>query len=124
MRTAHVDTFARDRLPSRAAWPDLIFTLPELQYPERLNAGAELLDARFAGNPCIRAEHGTWTYAGLRERAGRIAGVLAEDMGVVPGNRVLLHGPNLPEVVACWFAILLAGRGRGAAVTRRAGRGR
>jgi 2-aminobenzoate-CoA ligase len=109
MTTAHVDTFARDGLPPRAAWPDLIFTLPELQYPERLNAAAELLDGRFAQNPCIRGEDGTWTYAELRERAGRIAHVLVEDMGLVPGNRVLLHGPNTPELVACWFAILLAG---------------
>ena len=43
-RTAHVDTFARDNLPPRAQWPELIFELPELRYPARLNCGAELLD--------------------------------------------------------------------------------
>ena len=31
--TAHVDTFARDNLPPAAAWPELLFELPELQYP-------------------------------------------------------------------------------------------
>jgi 2-aminobenzoate-CoA ligase len=109
MTSAHVDRFARDGLPPREAWPDLIFTLPELRYPERLNAADALLDPRFAAHPCIRAEDATWTYAELRERAGRIAHVLVDDMGLVPGNRVLLHGPNTPELVACWFAILLAG---------------
>jgi 2-aminobenzoate-CoA ligase len=103
------DTFARDHLPPPEAWPDLIFALPELQYPERLNAADALLDARFADRPCIRGEDGTWTYAELRERAGRIARVLVEDMGLVPGNRVLLHSANTPELVACWFGVLLAG---------------
>jgi hypothetical protein len=42
--TAHIDTFARDNLPPRAQWPEFRFDLPELQYPERLNAAAELLD--------------------------------------------------------------------------------
>jgi 2-aminobenzoate-CoA ligase len=102
------DTFARDHLPPADAWPDLIFTLPELEYPERLNAAVELLDARFAENVCIRGDE-VWTYAELRDRAGRIARVLVEDMGLEPGNRVLLHGPNSPELVACWFGVLLAG---------------
>jgi len=35
--------------------------------------------------------------------------VLTEDMGLVPGNRVLLHGPNTPQLAACWFAALKAG---------------
>ena len=36
-------------------------------------------------------------------------GVLVEDMGLVPGNRVLLRGPNSPWMAACWFAIVKAG---------------
>ena len=107
--TAHVDTFARDHLPPREQWPDLLFTLPELEYPERMNAAVELLDGRFDERPCIHGDDETWTYAELRDRAERIAGVLVDDMGLVPGNRVLLHGPNTPELVACWFGILLAG---------------
>ncbi len=31
--TAHVDTFARDRLPPPDEWPELRFDLPELRYP-------------------------------------------------------------------------------------------
>ena len=39
-----VDTFARDRLPPPEAMPELVFDLPELQFPTRLNCAAELLD--------------------------------------------------------------------------------
>ncbi len=50
-----------------------------------------------------------WTCAEFLARANRIAHVLTEDMGLVPGNRVLLHGPNTPQLAACWFAALKAG---------------
>lgn len=112
--SAHVDTFARDRLPPRALWPEMTdFGLPELQYPKRLNAAAELLDRMvergFGDRPCIRTPHLVWTYAELLENANRIARVLVEDMGLVPGNRVLLRGANNEMVAACWFAVLKAG---------------
>ena len=48
LRTGHVDQFARDHLPSHELQPDFLFTRPELQYPERLNATAELLDRTVA----------------------------------------------------------------------------
>jgi 2-aminobenzoate-CoA ligase len=35
--------------------------------------------------------------------------VLVDQLGVVPGNRVLLRGPNNPWLVACWFGVLKAG---------------
>jgi 2-aminobenzoate-CoA ligase len=35
--------------------------------------------------------------------------VLVDDLGLVPGNRVLLRAPNTPMLAACWFAILKAG---------------
>ena len=44
MKTAHFDTFARDNLPPRDQWPEFHFQLPELQYPERMNCAAILLD--------------------------------------------------------------------------------
>ena len=50
-----------------------------------------------------------WTYADLREYANRIAAVLVHDMGLVPGNRVLLRAPNTPMLAACWFAVMKAG---------------
>ncbi len=39
----------------------------------------------------------------------RIAHVLVEDMALVPGNRVLLRGPNNLMMAACWLATLKAG---------------
>ena len=41
--------------------------------------------------------------------ANRIANLLVDEHGIVPGNRVLLRGPNNPLLVACWFAVLKAG---------------
>ena len=35
--------------------------------------------------------------------------MLVEDLGLVPGNRVLLRGANTPMLVACWLAVLKAG---------------
>ncbi|NGN64969.1 AMP-binding protein [Streptomyces sp. A7024] len=112
--SAHVDTFARDHLPPADQWPDLTFTLPELHYPDQLNAAAELLDRgveRFGGaRPALRTPDGTvWSYAHLQSHADRIAHVLTSELGVLPGNRVLLRGPTTPHLVACWFAVLKAG---------------
>lgn len=111
--TAHPDTFARDNLPSAADWPRMTFTLPELQYPGRLNCGVELLDklvsSGHANRPCIWFGQQMWTYADLLDKANRIARVLVEDLGLVPGNRVLLRSANNPMMVACWLAVFKAG---------------
>jgi 2-aminobenzoate-CoA ligase len=108
--SAHVDTFCRDRLPPAEQWPDMVFALPELAYPERLNAAVELLGPVDPGRPCLLTPGGTsWTYGELSHRADQVARVLTEDLGVVPGNRVLLRGPNNPWLVACWFGVLKAG---------------
>ena len=50
-----------------------------------------------------------WSYGELRAHAHRVAAVLVSDLGLVPGNRVLLRGPNEPWLVACWLGVLLAG---------------
>ena len=112
--SAHVDTFCRDHLPPQEQWPELRFDVPEVQYPERLNCAVELLDAMVArlgrDRTCLLAPDGTrWTYGDLLDRANRIANVLVDDLGLVPGNRVLLRGPNNPGLVAVWFAVLKAG---------------
>ena len=112
--TAHVDTFARDRLPAAADLPTFLFELPALQFPERLNCGVELLDRRVAagwgGRRCLIGTDGTvWTYADLQQRAHQIARVLVQDMGLLPGQRVLLRSVNQPMLTACWFAVMLAG---------------
>jgi 2-aminobenzoate-CoA ligase len=113
-RSAHVDTFGRDALPPRELWPRLDFSaIPELKYPDRVNCAVELLDRMvergFGDRPVIRFLGGTWTYRELLHTANRIARVLVEDLGVVPGNRILLRGSNNPMMAACWFAVLKAG---------------
>ncbi|GAA4913159.1 2-aminobenzoate-CoA ligase [Stackebrandtia albiflava] len=111
--SAHIDTFTRDNLPDPADWPDLGCDLPGLRYPQRLNCADVLLDetiARFGGDRrCLITDTSEWTYAELADRSARIADVLTRDAGLVPGNRVLLRGPNNPMMVACWFAVLKAG---------------
>lgn len=112
--SAHVDTFCRDSLPPPELMPSMDYSaLPELAYPSRLNAAAELLDRRIAAGDGDRTvfhfSGGRWTYRQLLETANRIAHVLVEDLGVVPGNRVLLRGPNHPMLAACWLAVLKAG---------------
>jgi 2-aminobenzoate-CoA ligase len=111
--TAHVDTFARDKLPPRDEWPELIFERPELHYPGRLNCATELLDRAlergWGGRVALRSAETEVSYARLLARANQIARLLIEDMGLVPGNRVLLRGANGPEMAACWFAVIKAG---------------
>ena len=117
--SAHVDTFCRDHLPPADEWPELRFDLPGLSYPERLNCATALLDdviARMGGDqhggsrPCLHAPGAdTWSYDDLLAAANRIAHVLVDDLGIVPGNRVLLRGPNNQWLTACWFAVLKAG---------------
>ena len=112
--SAHVDTFCRDNLPPADQWPELLFDLPDVQYPDRLNCAVELVDAAVAAyggdRPCLLAPDGTsWTYADVRRRANQVAGYLVNVHGLVPGNRVLLRGPNNPWLVACWLGVLKAG---------------
>ena len=112
--SAHADTFTRDHLPPAESWPTLEFTLPELQYPDRLNAATVLIDdavAQFgADRPVLHTlDGGLWTYGDLLRHANQVAQVLTDDFGVIPGNRVLLRGPNNPWIVAAWLGVLKAG---------------
>jgi len=116
--SAHLDTFCRDRLPPLDQWPVFRFDLPELNYPERLNCAAELLDATAARDgadrPCLLSSTQTWTYGETVRRTNQLARVLTEDFGLRPGNRVMLRGPNSPWLAAAWLAVIKAG---GVAVT-------
>src|SRR5215831_5855943 len=107
--SGHVDTFCRDNLPPASLWPEFVTDLPELRYPDRLNCATELLDAVIdrhgPDRRCLLTPDGeTWTYGQLRVTVDRIAHVLVTELGIVPGNRVLLRGPNNP-----WLAVVKAG---------------
>ncbi|QNM82217.1 AMP-binding protein [Sphingomonas sabuli] len=103
------DRFVEQRLPPPDQLPEFRFDLPELRYPERLNAAAELLAG---GQPDALAfvnAHGRWTYRDLDDFSGRIARLLVDEDGLVPGNRVFLRGPNCYTMVAAWLGVLKAG---------------
>ncbi len=111
--TSHVDTFVRDNLPPPDQLPEFLFTTDELQLPARLNSAAELLDKKigqgYGANNAILTRNETWSYRDLYEKSNRIANVLVDDLGLAPGNRVLLRAPNNPMLVACWFGVVKAG---------------
>ncbi|HEX5477250.1 MAG TPA: AMP-binding protein, partial [Burkholderiales bacterium] len=111
--TAHLDTFTIDNLPPRGQWPQFLFELPELRYPARMNCATELLDkpvTRGHGHRvALRSAEGECTYTQLFTQANRLANVLVRELGLKPGNRVLLRGPNNPMMAACWFAVMKAG---------------
>ncbi|HLF32560.1 MAG TPA: AMP-binding protein [Xanthomonadales bacterium] len=112
--SAHVDQFARSLLPPEKTWPVFDYSAIQLRHcPNYVNAAEALLDTAVADGcgdkPVYYFEHATWTYRELLAWANRIARVLVEDYGLVPGNRVLLRSGNNPMLVACWLAVLKAG---------------
>jgi 2-aminobenzoate-CoA ligase len=117
MTSSRIDTFARDHLPPREQWPDFLFDRPEYRYPQRINCAVELLDRRVASGDGQRTALTTivngravsCTYQQLFAQVNRIARVLTEDLGLVPGSRVLLRAPNSPLLAACWLAVVKAG---------------
>lgn len=81
-------------------------------YPAHLNATQALLDHQVAKTPdarCLVSTSQSWSYAQTQAHVNHIAQVLLQDLGVVPGNRVLLRGPNAPMLAACWLAVVKVG---------------
>jgi len=109
--TAHTDTFTRDNLPPADQWPD--FLLDGFDYPEQLNAAVELTDTMvirgFGDNTALIGNGRRRTYKELADWTNRLAHVLVDDLGVKPGNRVLIRSANNPAMVACWLAATKAG---------------
>lgn len=109
--SAHIDTFTRDNLPPADQWPE--FLLDGFDYPERLNAAVELTDAMvakgFGDHTALIGNGRRRTYKELSDWTNRLAHVLTEDLGVKPGNRVLIRSANNPAMVACWLAATKAG---------------
>lgn len=109
--TAHTDTFARDNLPPEGMWPE--FLLDGFDYPDRMNVGVELTDAMvgkgFGDHTALIGNGRRRTYKELSDWTNRLAHVLVEDLGVKPGNRVLIRSANNPAMVACWLAATKVG---------------
>lgn len=113
VRSAQPDRFVHDRLPAPAAWPTLRYDTPELQLPEQANLVDRLLDQApgkgWGDRPLLRSSKIVLTYADVRDRVDRICRVLVEDLGMVPGNRVLLRGGNSIGMALAWLAVVKAG---------------
>ena len=109
--SGHTDSFARDNLPPFEAWPDLL--LDGFEYPDRLNAAVELTDAMvakgFGDRVALIGNGRRRTYKEMADWTNRLAHVLVDDLGVKPGNRVLIRSANNPAMVACWLAATKAG---------------
>ncbi|MCF2515294.1 AMP-binding protein [Sphingomonas sp. G124] len=99
------DSFVNDRLPPADQLPDFLL----IDYPEQLNAAAELLKGGKPDDLAVVNAHGRWTYRDLDDFSGRIARLLVEVEGLTPGNRVLLRGPNGYTLFAAWLGVLKAG---------------
>lgn len=103
------DDFIKDGLPPPEAQPDFLFTLPELRYPERLNAAVELIDRQDPAALAVVNDAGAWTFGEMKDLSDRIARRLVEREGLIPGNRVFLRGPNNAMLFAAWLGVLKAG---------------
>jgi 2-aminobenzoate-CoA ligase len=111
--SAHVDTFTRDNLPPDGKWPDLLLERAEFDYPEHLNVGVALTDevvARGFGDRIALIGNGRRrTYKELTDWSNRLAHVLVDNYGIVPGNRILIRSGNNPALVAAWLGATKAG---------------
>ncbi len=117
MPAVRYDSFARDHLPRRALWPRFLFDRPEYRHPDRVNSADDLIAGalargwgkRIALRTIVDGREIRCTYEQLAAQVNRIARVLVEDLDLIPGNRVLLRGPNTPMLAAGWLAVVKSG---------------
>ncbi len=111
--SVQVDSFIRDGLPSSEQMPEFEFQGANAGLPESLNAVEVLLSAALSqgvgAKPFLRSDAITFTYSQSVERVNRLANLLVEDYGLVPGNRVLLRGGNSIGMALAFLAVIKAG---------------
>jgi 2-aminobenzoate-CoA ligase len=111
--SAQTDRFVHDRLPTLDQWPTHRYDRPELRLPGQCNLVERLLDGAagkgWADRPLLRSDRINLTYSDVKDRVDRIAQVLTEDLGLIPGNRVLLRGGNSIGMALAWLAVVKAG---------------
>ncbi len=100
-------TTIEEGLPGLDLFPERVYTLPDLRYPERLNVARELLDRNAdggrAGRPAVFAGEQVLTYGELQKKVNRLGNGLRA-LGLDRGSRVLLRMPNVPEFIITWLA--------------------
>lgn len=113
-RSAQTDRYVHDRLPPADQWPQLVYNLPELQFPPQVNLVERLLDNAvhtrgWGDRPLLRSDDRLLTYAQALDEVNRMAHVLVHDLALAPGNRVLLRGGNSITMALAWLAVVKAG---------------
>ena len=112
-KSVQTDRFVHDRLPPVEARAQTRYDLPELRIADQANLVDVLLghiEARgLMDKPFLRSDKITLTYTDASDRINRIAQVLTEDFGLVPGNRVLLRGGNSIGMALAWLGVVKAG---------------
>jgi len=95
-------------LPEPEDLPEQLYDLPELQYPTRLNAAAELLDGAlargFGSKVAFYCDDGRITYLELSRAVNRVGNALRR-LGIRPGDRVLLRLPDGRDLVYWMLAL-------------------
>ncbi len=114
VRSAQTDRFVHDRMPPPDAWPQLVYNLPELQFPPQVNLVQRLLDGAvhtrgWGDRPLFRSDQRLLTYAQALREVERIAHLLAHEFRLQPGNRVLLRGGNSIGMALVWLAVVRCG---------------
>ncbi len=111
--SVQTDRFVLDRLPPLSQRSAMRYGAPELIISPQANLVDVLLakieDKRLLDRPFLRSDRITLSYADAKERICRIAQVLTEEFGLVPGNRVLLRGGNSIGMALAWLGTVKAG---------------
>ncbi len=111
--SAQTDRFVHDRLPLREQCAEMRYDLPELQIAPQANLVDVLLgqiEARgLMDKVFLCSDKIALSYLDASERINRIAQVLTENYGLVPGNRVLLRGGNSIGMALAWLGVVKAG---------------
>lgn len=100
-----------DLAPPEAS-PTLVFNLPELQYPERLNAVQAVFDgAREAGwsdRTVFYSDDAAWSFERVERQVARYAAGLRA-LGIGIGDRVILRIPDTIDLVVSLLAVQAIG---------------
>ena len=111
--SVQTDRFVHDRLPPLSQHSDMRYEAPELNISTQANLVdvllAKIKDRQLLDQPFLRSDRITLSYADAEKHICRIAQVLTEEFGLVPGNRVLLRGGNTIEMALAWLGTVKAG---------------
>jgi 2-aminobenzoate-CoA ligase len=99
---------SHEHLPPDEGSPEFVHAVPEVHYSPELNVATELLDRHVAAgrgeNVAIYFEDERITYTELQRRVDRLGNALL-DLGVAPGDRVLVRFSNRPEAIVSCLAV-------------------